>query len=354
MGGTPYNLYDALRGTGSLIGRAAQGAGRMALGAGRGILKYGVGDFGAEPEAVPPAPVPDLSRIARAAGLQEPPPPPPINDAAIRSSNARAKYLAPGLDTSMESPLPEPTSMGSYVSPMQRAQNRSVAARGAFDAGPEWKGEGGGLRSAAQMEQDLRAHDLLNQGYRQNVEQIGVEDQVRGNPMERQIQGRQKTLELENLMPEYSGVDAQGNPIPYEPSMQYDTGHGRRIFRQANAPTGPTVGEMSALQRSLALKRAGQNPKDMLAVAQDQDRQGEVGKLMAAKKLYDRDVAQGKRTREDAEAEFEAAVLEAAKRGALREGDFSALARLIYPSPDLATMMAFGGGGGAAGAGQGR
>lgn len=341
----PYNLYDLLRASGSAIGRGAAAAGRGALGVGRHIIENSAPellmDGSDELPVLPQADVQPPSIARHAEMLDAPMDPTPIDRAGIRASNMRAKVQAPGMATHLDIP-PSPRSMGTFVSPQQQAESRSIASRGAFQPSPEWSGAGGGLRSAAQMEQDIRAHDLIDVGHKQRLEEIASDDLARGNPADLAIGARKKTLAMEDLLPEYGGTDAAGNPVPYEPSMSYDAGHGSRIFRQRNAPTGPTQGEMSALERALALKRAGQNPKDMLAVQQDQERQGEVGKLMAARRLYDKDVAGGRRTREEADAAFENAVLEAAKKGALREGDFMALAKLLYPDPESMMMKASG------------
>jgi hypothetical protein len=305
-----------------------------------------VWNYGLVPDAAPePDPV-DIMPIARAA--ERPPTPTPQPPAIMRlAGQNRPMSGIPGLQD-------RPIARAAAVPDSIRA-GAFGAERDALGRPPdEWGGVDGLPRSAAGMEQDLYAHDLIDRGHRQRLEEIAADDIARGNPNDLAINARRKTLELENLMPEYSGVDAKGNPIPYEPSMTYDAGQGIRTFRQRHAPTGPTQGEMTALERNLALKRAGQNPKDLLAVEQDAERQGEVGKLMAAKRLYDKDVASGKRTRQDADAAFEDAVLQAAKRGALREGDFTALARLMFPSDESAVAAAARGAAAGASTGQGR
>ena len=239
------------------------------------------------------APSPPRSPIAaHAARLSGPPPSSPINEAAIRSSNARAASLQPQLARTMAEPLMEPMSQGTYVSTGDQAENLDVAARGAERySTPEWKTD----YSQAQNAQDEAARADISNRYRAGMERTNAEEQLRGNPMDRAIQARQRSLAYEDLLP----ADATSR-------IRAASGRGpMRDFGQEAPELGmPTMGEYKQNRSLIAQAAARQNPKDVAEGATTMGR----GRIAEELDLYRRDlqdkVKAGKMTEADATASW--------------------------------------------------
>lgn len=247
---------------------------------------------------------PPVSRSAidaHALRIGAPPPPSPINRAAMRASDRRAQMLDPGMATGIKDIPMEPTSMGVFVSPRQREENRGVAARGAFQASPEWKGVGGGLRSRAQMEQDLYAHDLLDAGAGQANADIARQEAVRGNPMQRAIAARKNALEYEDLL-----------PATADSHLRVGNGGDMLDFEGQAPPLGtPTMGEYRQNRSLIAQAAAKQNPKDVAEGQATAGRLDIAGELAMLRQQLQADVRAGKVKPADAEARWQKATSQA-------------------------------------------
>lgn len=238
---------------------------------------------------------------------------PPVNKAAIHASDLRARPnigLAQDIDFGADQ---GPRSQGTYVSPQQQSENRDVAARGAFQAGPEWKGVGGGLRSAAQMEQDLYAHDLINAGNEQAMAGIRREDHERGDPMSLATNARRKLSAYEDSLP------AEG-----ESFIRSSQGGGLEDYRgQREAPIGtPSLGEYRQNRSLIAQAAARQNPKDQAESATTMGRGRLAEELSILQQQLAGEVRAGHRTQADADAAYARAYQQAAGLAELLKSGF--------------------------------
>lgn len=248
----------------------------------------------AEADAAPKPTVPQVSGTTSGDPLS-------INRASLRASAMRARAPQPGLATSIDfaAAIP-PTDAGVYVSPGQQAENRGVAARGAERySTPEWKGVGGGVRSAAQMEQDLGAHDLLDATYKQGVGQALIEDEVRGDPMSLATAARKKSLAYEDVLP----ADAQSR-------VRFGIGGpSLKDYAQRAPDLGmPTSGEYRQNRSLIAQAAARQNPKDVAEGATAMGRGRLAEELSILQSQLQEDVRTGRRSKDDAETEWAKAV----------------------------------------------
>lgn len=200
--------------------------------------------------------------------------------------------------------------------------------QGAFQAGPAWTGVGGGARTAGQLEQDIKARGLL--GAENALAQQSIQDSEAflGDPMERAIAARGRTLAYERSLPfgsrsrvgaSFSGMELGG-----------DYGDGQELG-------APTTGEALNFDRAIALRQA-EDPKASLEIERSIGRRREMQKLAQLAQINKERVAEFEATKgvrglskEHADAEMQRALAEAARKGALDEGDFGALAKLLYP-----------------------
>jgi hypothetical protein len=223
-----------------------------------------------------------------------------INRAAIRASyiNARVPQPAMAKEVDFSSAIP-PTDAGIYVPPGQVAENRGVAARGQFQPTPEWKGVGGGLRSAAQMEQDLGAHALLNDTYRQGVGEAKLEEDVRGDPMSLATVARKKMLGYEDVLP----ADAQSR-------VRFGLGGPSLKDYASRAPDlgTPTMGEYRQNRSLIAQAAAKQDPAKVAEGATTMGRGRLAEELSILQGQLQDDVRAGRRTKDEAEGEWAKAV----------------------------------------------
>lgn len=177
----------------------------------------------------------------------------------------------------------------------------SRAARNLSDSykTPEWNGVGGGPRSAAQMEQDLGAHNLIDRGYRQAVDQNNLEDAVRGNGMDQTIAARKRDLAFEDLM-----------PMGAEPHIRFSNGSsGMMDYADQRAPEVglPTMGEARQQRSLIAQAAAKQNPKDVAEAALGMGRGRIAEELSLLKQQLDQQVARAAGTPSEAKVRAAAA-----------------------------------------------
>lgn len=242
--------------------------------------------------------------------------PPTINRAALRASDARARIAAPGLETAIDFakvPTEGPTDMGTYVSPSQQEENRGIAARHAFEGSPEWKGVGGGLRSAAQMYQDLEARDLLNEEYKQGVRQTNLEDAVRGDPLSLATAARRKMADYEDSLP----ADAQS-------FIRYGSGGGMRDYagQRESAIGTPSIGEYRMNRSLLAQAAAKQNPKDVAEGATTMGRGRLAEELAILRDSLNEQVSKGTIKPEEAASRWNTALQQAQGLAEILKGGF--------------------------------
>lgn len=240
---------------------------------------------------------------------------PPVNMAAIKASNRSARMIQPGPAQEIDFGADQaPRSQGTYVSPSQQAVNRSVAARGAFQATPEWRGVGGGLRSAAQMEQDLRAHNLIDAGDAQARAAIQREDEYRGDPLSLATAARRKLAAYEDTLPADSesfirSSGASGKLRDYEGQRESAIGT-------------PSFGEYRANRSLIAQAQARQNPKDQAEGATTMGRGRIAEELSILQEQLRAEVQAGKRSPEDAQAQWNSALQKAQSLAEILKGGF--------------------------------
>lgn len=193
---------------------------------------------------------------------------------------------------------------------------------GAYEGPTEW----GSDYSLAQVAHDEAARAGISDRYIAGVERANAEDAARGNPFEDQINARKRTLAYESLMPAYGGMDASGRPTPYEPSLKLNGVE----QRQDHAPSWPLRGDVAGIERANAMMK----PKDRLETDQAFAREDAVRKLRELQAKIEQDVATNKKSREQGDQFLKAALLDAATKGALAEGDFKALASFMFPNPE--------------------
>lgn len=160
-------------------------------------------------------------------------------------------------------------------SPLGSAEDiRAAAARLAFQGSPEWGGDmgrfaGPGVRSAAQMEQDLRAHALINAGDEQAQSEIERAAARRGNPMEDSIRAMLMRKQYEDLQPLTDlglRFNEKGEQLPSEPppSLRYRVGGERGDPMKTVQPSSPleaqTIGEYKGARAMMEAAAARQNP----------------------------------------------------------------------------------------------
>lgn len=256
---------------------------------GYGIINpYSIADAAAKLRAAVPATAPAPVPVSA----------PPINQAALRASNRNARMQVPGMAPSIADIPFEPTDQGMYVSPSQRAENRDVAARGAFQASPEWKGVGGGIRSAAQMYQDLQARDLIDAGNEQALAGIRREEEVRGDPLSLATNARKKQLAYEDVLPATASS-----------RVRFGNGPSLRDYQQESPDLGtPTMGEYRANRSLIAQAQAKQNPKDVAEGATTLGRGRLAEELDILRQQLQDDVRTGKRNPADADAAWKSAL----------------------------------------------
>lgn len=240
------------------------------------------------------------ARERQRAAAAAPPPAalaPTPNPALARSIARGVKAPVPGLATSIDDAA-QPRDLGTFVSPRQRAENLEVAAAGAFDAGPEWGGEGGGIRSAAQMLRDLEAREVINAGHEQRMGEIDLEEARRGDPLSLATVARRKMASYEDSLP----ADATSH-------VRFNPGGGMRDYEGATGSElgVPTLGEHRQQRSLIAQAAARQNPKDMAEGALGIGRGRIAEELLTLRDQLADEVRSGKRTQEDADALWEKA-----------------------------------------------
>lgn len=250
----------------------------------------------------------------------------PRQDVPASSSIARAAAPKPA-----PTPPSEPSAPPSRIA---RTSDSMTAARNlAFSGGPEWRGVGGGPRSGAQMEQDLRAHDLINREYRQGTEQNALEDEVRGNPIERAVAARKRTLAYEDLLP----ADATSRVRFGQGSndwnlMDYPN-------QQAGELGAPTMGEARTDRSTIAQAAAKQNPKDVSEAALGMGRGRLAEELDLLRQQLQAEVRSGRRRPEEAEAAWAKAseevktLAEIMKSGFPRDDPFASMGATPAAAP---------------------
>jgi hypothetical protein len=164
---------------------------------------------------------------------------------------------------------------------------------------PDW----GMDLSQAQMEQDERAHGMLDRRHQQRVTSIEDAAKALGDPMERQLEARQKTLAYESLMPEgamgrirasYGGDGPlAGSEIGSEAVGDYPTGI-------------PTIGQVLEQQNRV-------KPEDERKFRLDKATGEELEALTGLSQRLQAEVRRG-RPIADADAEFKRAQDQAAFR----------------------------------------
>lgn len=303
--GNPFTIGSILDST---LGAAGRAAGRVVGNVARRSTfddPLSLGSVAEKFAAVPPEAVTPPSQAAA----------PQVNRAAIRASDLRARPMM-GMAESIDfgATGSAPRSQGTYVSPDQRSENRAVAARGAFQASPEWRGAGGGLRSAAQMETDLGAHNLIDAGAEQALAGIRREEAFRGDPMSLANAARRKTLEAEDLM----SADS-------EPFIRSAQGGGRlRDFQgqRESGPGVPTYGEERTNRSAIAQALARQDPQKAAEGATTMGRGRLAEELSILQEQLRADVQGGKRSPEDAQAQWNQALQKAQSLAEILKGGF--------------------------------
>lgn len=229
-----------------------------------------------------------------------------IKDATAMLAPKKPAAPTPAAETGAEIATPSPGgSGGSFGSP---AENLGVARRGAFDAGPEWRGVGGGPRSAMQMAIDMRAKQGINDEYKQGIAQNELEAGVRGDPMTQALEARKKTLAYEDSL-----------PANETSSLKFGRGSsdaGLMDYADQRAPElgTPTAGEYRANRSLIAQAQAKTNPKDISTAGLETGRGRIAEELSLLRQQLDAKIkaagtgTMGAQAKAEAEAQWQRAV----------------------------------------------
>jgi hypothetical protein len=341
----PYNLNDALLGTGKFLGGVVA---RGARDVGRGMLMTahdaGLGDLLPAPSQYPegyedPAAVPQ--------GQPAPPAAPVTAGVKVGSPAWRQRYPQAALkvDTAApkyDAPVGDPTPTDADFEfenriPGDEAARAGVMSRARVDTPDPWN-PSGGPRSLAQMESDTRGHAILDAAYEPEFARIQTED-ARVNPMNMALEARKKTLAYEAMMPATDGYrqapDGRLEAVPYMPKLRMgDASHGMRDEYQA-AAVSPSRAQALEFQKQLELANAkNMDPKAMLSLRDAASRSAEMENISAEHARMLGEVQKGRMKPEDVTNRMRTLVIDAAQRGALNEGDYASLAKMLYPSAD--------------------
>lgn len=215
---------------------------------GTGFGKWVDENFIQDDAGAPAAPTPLIMRPTPSA------PPSRIQAAADRMAPPKTLGTTPSAPA--DDTAPAPVRGQPFMGPA--SDIRAAASRLADSyKTPEWRGVGGGPRSAAQMDQDFRAHEQIDRGYRQAVDENNLDASILGDPAQRAIDARKKDLAYEDLLPA-SALS----------SIKFGSGKndaGLMDYADQRAPEVgmPTLGEARSQRSLIAQQAARQNPKDV-------------------------------------------------------------------------------------------
>lgn len=282
-------------------------------------LNEGAQEFGAGLAGLPSR----EEMVRQIPALQEPPasiarvaqaPPPAAPEPTGIALAARQQAAA--------TPEPEPGGIAAAAARMARADGPTDAIRaGAFRGSdmPDW----GVDVSAAQLERDADARDLLARAHAGRMRQVEMGDDARGDAMQKSIEGRQRTLAYESMMPagSLSSIRATYGAGPLQGAEIGSDAVGDR------EPGLPTIAQFVEAQQRQA---AQFKPQDRLElerqIALDKELQGLGTLLVNLKAQLENDVNAGKLTKEMATAQYQRAQQEfaAMRIQALQGGSLAA------------------------------
>lgn len=305
------------------------------------LWRHGLGNIGPFREAPVPAiataPVPGLDQKLMPSIAQHVAVGSPEWEARFPDAAAQRRAAKTGTPPSIAEPLEDqPVAAATITNPRARIppQDLQGLLTGAFRPEPAWQGSGpGGSYTQGDYASDAQAHNFIDRKYGAAFDRIDAAEARRPDPFDEMVAGRKKTMALESLMPLAELDPVTRELVPYKTRMTVDG----KEFEQEHAPSAGrlTRGQATAIEEHTRRKAAEMSPKDRLSIAQHGNRMGELNQLAARQKALQDAAAAGKLSPEQlaaAQEELKDLLLEAAKRGALAEGDYSGLARLLYPA----------------------
>lgn len=174
--------------------------------------------------------------------------------------------------------------------------------QGAYSS-PDWTDVGDLPRSAAQVEQDIAARDMLDVEHERRMEAI-ERAAKRNDPMQKQIAAAAQDRTYEMLQPYGSSARVRATipQGPGQPDLEYED-------EAMNQPLGrPSIGEMRSIQERLAVR----GPRDVRDYNLMHVRERETRAIDALRRQLDADVQAGTRSQQDADEQMQRAMRQSA------------------------------------------